>query len=1018
MPLMSDFVRNPIINRPYDPPAHYWELDLHGQPTGVALEGRRPHRYVVPVAASRKRPQQGTLPMEDEETLDNTLVTSIRPQVDAWRRLPPSQWGLTPETERLLRWWRDRTVRELPFFFCQIEAVETIIWLTEVAPKSFRDQIAAVNDANNPGLFRVASKMATGSGKTIVMAMLIAWQAINAARHPRSDKYSNGFLIVTPGITIKDRLRVLDPSEPTNYFSDTQRRVVPPEMMGDLQKARVVVTNFHTFQLRDTVPLPATSRLILGERGEEKRFPETEGGMLQRVAPALAGMRRIIVINDEAHHCYRRKQGESEEADLKADERVEAKSFEEDTRIWVSGLEIFAKKIGVVVVYDLSATPFFLRGSGWPEGTLFPWVVSDFSLMDAIECGIVKTPRLPVLDDAVIGDMPKYRDLYNSLPKSSLPQKGRRSSEKELDPELLPDLLRGGLEALYRHYEKTVAIWDDAKIGKPAVFIVVANNTASSKLIYEFIAGYGKTEGEPARRRIVPGKLAQFSNVDSYGRWLDRPRTILIDSSALEAGDSLPDDFRRAAAHEIEEFRKEVARREGSAAAEKLSDAQILREVMNTVGQPGRLGAEIRCVVSVSMLTEGWDANTVTHILGVRAFGTQLLCEQVVGRGLRRVNYQPGEDGKLRPEYSDVLGVPFEFTQSPTVAVITPPPKTTRIFALSERKEREIRFPNVAGYRVAYPPGPLVAHFTDDSKLTVDPDKIPTRTDVEPIVGERITLTLENYTQQRMKSVYFAVAGYTLRRYFREDSHPKEVNPGAEPEETPREQIPLYRFGELLKITERWFDECLTCYGANKEHLRRLFLWRPLAQQAAERIARACAPADPSAEIVRAILNPYNEEGSSRHIDFQTSKEKLFQPSPQFCQLNYVVNDSGWEQAIAAAIEMQLGEPTIAYIRNDKMYFEVPYEYRGETHMYRPDFIVKLDDGRGADDPLYVVLEVKGFRDEQDAAKADTMRRRWLPGVNAARRFGRWAFVEVRNPYKLVDEIVPLLSGGQPVRAA
>ncbi len=382
------------------------------------------------------------------------------------------------------------------------------------------------------------------------------------------------------------------------------------------------------------------------------------------------------------------------------------------------------------------------------------------------------------------------------------------------------------------------------------------------------------------------------------------------------------------------------------------------------------------------------------------------------------MSYQPAEDGKLRPEYADVLGVPFDFTQSPTEAVIRPPPKTTRIRALPERAKCEIRFPNVAGYRVAYPPEPLVVHFTEDSKLTVSPDDIPTRTDVEPIVGEGITLTLENYTNQRMKSVYFAVAGYTLRRYFREDSRPKETAEDQEPGESPREQVPLYRFGELLKITERWFDECLTCYGTNKEQLRRLFLWRPMAQKAAELIARACAPADPRAEIVRVIPNPYNEEGSSRHVDFVTSKAALFIPSADLCQVNYVVADAGWEMAIAGAIEKELADIALAYVKNQHLGFEVPYEYRGETHMYRPDFIVKLDDGRGPDDPLYLVVEVKGARDDKDAAKADTMRTRWLPGVNAARRFGRWDFLECTNPYDFTTSVRSVVNGRRGAQAA
>jgi len=383
----------------------------------------------------------------------------------------------------------------------------------------------------------------------------------------------------------------------------------------------------------------------------------------------------------------------------------------------------------------------------------------------------------------------------------------------------------------------------------------------------------------------------------------------------------------------------------------------------------------------------------------------------VVGRGLRRVSYQPAEDGKLRPEYADVLGVPFDFTQSPTDAVIRPPPKTTRIRALPERAKCEIRFPNVSGYRIAYPPGPLVAHFTGDSKLIVTPDDIPTRADVEPIVGEGITLTLENYASQRMKSVYFAVAGYTLRRYFREDSRPKETEDGEEPAETPREQVPIYRFGELLKITERWFSEYLTCYGPDKEQLRRLFLWRPMAQKAAERVARACAPAEPGADLVRVILNPYNEDGSSRHVDFVTSRSNLFSPSPDLCQVNYIVADAGWEKAFAVAIEKELADITVGYIKNQQLGFEVPYEYRGETHAYRPDFIAKLDDGHGPDDPLYLIVEVKGARDDQDAAKADTMRTRWLPGVNAARRFGRWDFLECTNPYSFANEVRSLLTG-------
>lgn len=1010
---MTSFLQNPILNTPYSEPTEHWVLDSKGQPTGTTKPGRRNPGYVVPVAAPRRSGGQVELDLgADQVATQNTLVKLVRPEVDKWRALPPSKWDVTPETERLLRWWRDTTVREFPFFFCQLEAVETIIWLTEVAPKSYRDELIAANDTANPGLFRIAAKMATGSGKTTVMALLIAWQAINAARRPTSSRFTNGFLLIAPGITIRDRLRVLQPEETGNYFEDPKRRIVPPEMLGELRKARVVVANYHAFQPRETISVKPEARKILTDRGQEpKKFLETEGQMIQRVASKLMGLKRIIVINDEAHHCYREKPGDSEERKLETDEQDEAKRNNEAARVWINGVEAVSRKLGVQAVYDLSATPFFLRGSGYPEGTLFPWVVSDFTLMDAIECGIVKTPRLPVLDDAVSGDMPKYRALYANLPKNALPKKGRRKNNGELDPEELPELLRGGLEALYRHYEGTFAEWETAEVGRPPVFIVVANNTATSKLIYDFISGYERTEtvGGKTRTRLLEGKLKLFSNVTENNTWRDRPRTVLVDSEALEAGDSLPDDFRKAAAKEIEEFRNEVARRDGAAAAEKLTDAQILREVMNTVGQPGRLGGEIRCVVSVSMLTEGWDANTVSHILGVRAFGTQLLCEQVVGRGLRRVSYVPGPDGKLQPEYADVLGIPFDFTQNPAPAKITPPPRMTRVRAMPDRTSCEIRFPNIAGYRVAYPPGPLVANFTDDSKLTVTPDDVPTSTDVEPIVGEGIRLTLENYESQRMKSVYYAVAGYTLRRYIREDSKPKLFTPGQEQPPSPDGEIPLHRFGELVRITERWFEECLTSYGQNREALKRVFLWRPMAQKAAERIALACVPSS-AKEFVRAIPNAYNEEGSTRFVDFATSKTDLFRTDPQMCHVEYVVADQDWEKAFAVAIERELADVCAAYIKNHNLGFEVPYEYRGETHRYRPDYILRLDDGYGADDPLNLVVEVKGRRSEQDAAKADTMLHRWVPGVNALGRFGRWAFVELDNPYTFAGGVRSFLT--------
>ena len=533
------FTDSPIINSPFERPKCHFELDGDGQPTGKKLSDRRESIYVVPVPAARRRGLQHEMALGD--VTENVLVNEIRKHVDQWRELPPGQWGVTPETQRLLSHWRD-TDRERKLFFCQREAVETLIWLTEVAPKKFKDDIEAANGEANPGLYRLACKMATGAGKTTVMAMIIAWHAANRARRPGSRRFSDAFLIVTPGITIKDRLRVLLPQDPQNIYE--QLDLVPHDLMDAVLKARIVITNYHSFMPREKEQVSKLNRQILGGREGEKRFTETVGEMVARVGGTdLLGRKNIIVLNDEAHHCYRRKVGDEQEdaPPMTAEERAEAESNEKAARVWISGLEAFAGHIGIESVYDLSATPFFLRGSGYDEGELFPWVVSDFGLLDAIESGIVKVPRLPVLDDAIKGELPKFRDIYNVIRKDNpraFPMRGRRTQGAVADPSRLPHhLLEAAIEALYKHYAEMFAKWEKVpELGRPPVFIVVCNNTSTSKLIYDWISGYDKTEGdaEDAKTRTIPGRLPLFSNVDENGHWRRRFRTFLIDSSQLE----------------------------------------------------------------------------------------------------------------------------------------------------------------------------------------------------------------------------------------------------------------------------------------------------------------------------------------------------------------------------------------------------------------------------------------------------------------------------------------------------
>ena len=768
------FFEDPILNSPYERPGRHWELDKDGIPTQQIVERRRESRLITPIPKPKKRggkEEQRVLEFEaqwvsaesDQQYEVTQQVNSIRALVDEWRQAPESQWKVTAETARLLKHWRHHEFQGIKPFFCQIEAAETAIWLTEVAPeigkrgKDILEKLESANDEANPGLFRMALKLATGAGKTTVMAMLIAWQTINAARDPGSSRFTKGFLVVAPGLTIRDRLRVLQPNDTESYFK--RMELVPQDLVGELGKARIVITNYHAFRKRELLELAKGTRQFMeGWRGEQIATTETEGQMLQRVMSELMGMKQVLVINDEAHHCYREKpisDEEREKIQLSSEEKAEAKSHREAARMWISGIEAVSRKIGKGQqrVIDLSATPFFLASSGYTEGTLFPWTVSDISLMDAIESGVVKLPWVPVANN-ISREVPFYRELWKNI-KKHMPKKGRGKSEQHA-PDSLPTELNTAIEALYGHYAKTFEQWQEAGFDVPPCFIIVCNNTSTSKLVYDYISGY-EVEDEHGETSLRKGACPLFSNYDDYDRPLPRPRTLLIDSEQLESGEALDANFREMAGPEIEQFRREIIQREGAgAAATKLSDADLLREVMNTVGKPGKLGADVRCVVSVAMLTEGWDTNTVTHVLGVRAFSTQLLCEQVVGRALRRQNYQLNPDtGRFDVEYADILGIPFDFSALAVQAPVKPPPKTIQVKSISpDRDRQEITFPNVIGYRVELPDEEVKATFTDDHLLELTLELVgPTITSNQGTMGVRIEHTPEGTENLRKAEI-------------------------------------------------------------------------------------------------------------------------------------------------------------------------------------------------------------------------------------------------------------------------
>ena len=996
--MTSTFFEKPVLNSPYACPDRHWQLE-NGQPTGVIVERRRRAEFITPIPRPRKQTGRQADLLDESLGLSRdgqkydpiSIVNEIRQAVNTWRELPRDGWQVTPETGRLLEYWRGHEFQGARPFFCQIEAVETAIWLAEVAPrqgKKYAHILESIRNASlesNPGLIRTALKLATGAGKTTVMALIIAWQTINAVRHPASRQFTRGFLIVTPGITIRDRLRVLLPNDPDSYYKT--RELAPSDMLADMQQARIIITNYHAFKLRERMELrKGTRELLSGRTGEAPRTLETEGQMLQRVIPELLSMKNILIINDEAHHCYRAKP-ETGEKPLKGYDRKEAENNNEVARLWISGLEIIQRRTGIARIFDLSATPFFLRGSGYAEGTLFPWTVSDFSLMDAIESGIVKLPRVPVTSNIPGEEMPMYRNLWEHIGKK-MPKKGRGKSGA-LDPLELPLELQTALEALYGHYEETFRLWERDRARVPPCFIIICNNTASSKLVYDYISGFMRKNEDGSLTR-EQGRLPLFRNHDEYGEPLARPRTLLIDSEQLESGEALDKNFRDMAAPEIERFRQEIIERDGnSAAAENLTDPDLLREVMNTVGKIGRLGESIRCVVSVSMLTEGWDANTVTHILGLRAFGTQLLCEQVMGRALRRYSYDLNEEGLFDAEYADIFGIPFDFTAKPRVTPPQPPRETVLVKAMRpERDHLEICFPRVAGYRVELPREELEAEFSDDSRFILTPALVgPSETSNAGIIGATATFTLERLKDARFSTLLMKLATHFMQTRWRDSDTP----------------FPAHLFGPLKRITREWLENYLECQGGTSPAQ---LMYKQLADQACQRIFDAINRAGQKKSAnIKALLDPYNASGSTRHVQFRTSRADRWEtcgPPPK-CHVNWAILESDWEGEFCRVLERH--PRVIAYIKNQGLDFSVPYRHLSVARHYFPDFILLVDDGHGKDEPLRLVVEIKGYRGEDAKDKKAAMETCWIPGVNALKSCGRWAFAEFTNVWAMQENL-------------
>ena len=939
----------------------------------------------------------------EEDSDDLPLVNLIREDVKRWRQ--SNYEGTTPVTRQLLGYWK-RTDRTRRLFFCQMEAVETIIYLTEILasgkkprwkPKLSIDDYHKLCRGNRPGfqiqsrldvfptlidqpnepglssLRRCGCKMATGSGKTVVMAMLIAWAFCNRGRVPGDERFPSAVLVVCPNLTIKERLQVLRPdNKDGSYFDEFD--LVPSQLRPLINGGKVLVTNWHLFAPESPHSEGGKSYTVVN-KGDEN--PDS---FARRVLGDLHDHAPIMVFNDEAHHAYRPALvGENEK--LTPAERAER----EEATVWITGLDKINKACGIRFCVDLSATPFYLQGSGYIEGAPFPWLVSDFGLVDAIESGIVKIPRLPVSDTTGRPE-PKYFTLWKHINERLQP--GERLPGGKPKPDVVWREAQDALITLADQWKERFEYIQNASPGQdkaPPVMIIVSDNTDIAEVFYRQISGEemvevvaineDEEEDKAPRKKKAKKKVAYgggklypelFSNQANF-----HP-TLRIDSKLLaEAESEDPNASRKDA-------------------------AESLREIVATVGKLGKPGEHVRCVVSVQMLTEGWDANNVTHILGLRAFGSQLLCEQVVGRGLRRMDYTiDPETGLLTEEYVDVYGIPFSVIPFKGRQTTKPTPEDkpkNHVRALDERKIFEIRFPVVESYAFALRHNLIKADISKMEPLVLEPDHTPIAAFVQPQVGYKIGHPGTggfDFVEHNREAYYRSVHLQTIKfEIARQVIWALTVGIGSG---TPKMRLQSRHqlFPQVYRLVNEYvsrkvdFRGCHHCELGLETYVKRIV----------ERLITAIEPDDEKGEPpLLPILNRYKPIGSTSGVNFKTIKACW--PTVR-SHINQVVADTAsWEQSAAFRLE----RAKLVYAKNDHMEFTIPYEYFGVNHAYVPDFLVRLEAGRT------LVLEIKGYEDDQDLAKHQAAKR-WVSAVNNWGQLGKWIFHVCKDPQMLGKEL-------------
>jgi type III restriction enzyme len=934
-----------IVNSPYEEPERYWRYNRERRTFSLVDGERRPAGYVIASEGSRAFDDPGVF-------VPIPLVNQIRPRVKAW--MEAGHPGVTGITRRLLEHWTNPEDFETRrFFFCQLEAVGTLIWLTE-APAAEKVGIEIPSDGGD--FRRLCAKMATGSGKTIVMAMAIAWHILNKITYPQDARFSKNVFVVAPGLTVRSRLAVLEPSNPANYYEAF--RIVPDTLLETLRRGRVLVRNWHALNWD-------TQEKIRKRHSVDKRGPKSSEAYVRDVLGDMANAQNVLVINDEAHHAWR-VPAESKIKGVTKDE------IEEATK-WVGGLDRINQARRILVAYDFSATPFAPSGKKSSEEALFGWIISDFGLNDAIESGLVKTPRVVVRDDAVPSAKTYKSRLYHIYNDREVKVDLNRKADPE---EPLPDLVINAYYLLGYDWRETAKGWSAVNFKTPPVMITVANRTETAARV-KYALDHKKV------------------HIDELS---DPARTLHIDSKVLEQAEAAEEPI--ADVNGAAEEGENGAQNDDSGDDEpkrkltRKQQAELLRRQVDTVGQAGKPGEQIQNVISVGMLSEGWDAKTVTHIMGLRAFTSQLLCEQVVGRGLRRTAYELNPvTGLFDAEYVNIFGVPFTFLphESREGAIPTPPKPKTPIEPEPAKIGYEISWPNVIRIDHVYKPR-LSLDWSQVEPLELNATVTAKLAELAPILEGKPDVT--------------RISRIDLERLAREFRTQKII----------------------FEATRDVYDQMQKAWKGNKE-----FLLAQLVRLVEEFIRSdhlTILPALFSRDVLyRRLIITLNMTKVVQHIGqairFENTerREPLFDRSRPIrstadmstwytgrpCErtihshINFCVYDSTWEASEAFTLDH---DPKVAaWVKNDHLGFEILYIHRGVVRKYRPDFLARLVSG------VMLVLEVKGEDTEQDQVKRRFLDD-WVRAVNSHGGFGKWAWEVSKNPADIKDLIARHEAGG------